>query len=94
MQKSYVYIMSNKYRTTLYIGVTADLQMRVEQHRAGEGSAFTAKYNCHHLVYFEEYSDIRTAIVREKQLKNWPRIWKEDLIKKTNPDMKDLREGW
>jgi len=94
MQKSYVYIMSNKYRTVLYIGVTANIERRIREHKTGEGSVFTKKYNCHHLVYYEEYNDIRIAIAREKQLKNWNRIWKEDLIKKMNPEMKDISEEW
>ena len=55
---------------------------------------FTSKYNCHDLVYYEEYNDIRNAIAREKQLKNWKRIWKEDLIKKMNPEMRDISEDW
>jgi len=82
--------MSNKYRTVLYVGVTGDLLKRVGQHKSGEGSAFTKKYNCHYLVYYEEFTDIRYAIVREKQLKNWPRIYKEDLIRKLNPELADL----
>ncbi len=86
--------MSNKYRTVLYIGVTSNLAIRVQQHKAGEGSVFTKKYNCHSLVYFEEFSDIRYAIAREKQLKNWRRIYKEDLIRKLNPELIDLSEDW
>lgn len=94
MQKSYVYIMSNKYRTVLYIGVTADVRTRVWQHKSGEGSVFTKKYNCHDLVYYEEYNDIRNAIAREKQLKNWKRAYKEELIRKQNPELKDLSVDW
>ncbi len=91
MQKSgYVYIMSNKLRTTLYIGVTSDLETRVYQHRAGEGSKFTKVYNCHDLIYYEIYDEIESAIAREKVLKRWNRRWKEDLIKEFNPRLKDL----
>lgn len=86
--------MANKYRKVLYIGVTSDLQTRIGQHKSGEGSTFTQKYNCHYLVYFEEYNDIHIAISREKQLKEWKRVWKEDLIKKLNPEMRDLSEDW
>ncbi len=54
-----------------YTGVTSDLEGRVFQHKQGEGSVFTSKYNCHCLVYHEDYVDIRNAIAREKQLKKW-----------------------
>ena len=85
----YVYIMSNKHRTTFYIGVTNNIQRRVGEHRAGM-SAFTKRYNLHHLVYYEEITGIRKAIAREKQLKNWHRGWKINLIRSVNPEMKDL----
>jgi len=88
-----VYIMSNKNRTVLYVGVTSNLESRVLDHKTGE-SKFTAKYNCTDLLYFEEYADIRNAIAREKQLKKWKRTWKEDLIKKENPELKDLAADW
>ncbi len=87
MQHSYVYILSNKNRTTLYIGVTSDLKLRIQQHQQKVGSEFTTKYNVTDLVYYEEYSDINQAIQREKQLKNWRREWKLNLIKELNPDM-------
>jgi len=94
MQRSYVYIMSNKHRNVLYIGVTGDLKTRVWQHKTGEGSTFTRKYNCHYLVYYEDYNDIRNAIAREKQLKEWKRSWKLNLIKSENPTMIDLAAEW
>lgn len=86
----YVYILSNKHRQILYIGVTADLKQRVYQHRNQEGSKFTTKYNVHHLVYYEEYQRMIDAIEREKQLKKWKRAWKLKLIKDMNPQMRDL----
>lgn len=86
--------MSNKYRTTFYIGVTADLEKRVLQHRSGEGSVFTSKYQCFDLVYYEEFSNIQYAIAREKQLKNWRREWKLNLIQEQNPEQIDLAEKW
>ena len=86
----YIYIMSNKLRTTLYIGVTSDLETRVYQHRNGEGSKFTIKYHCHHLIYYEVFGDIESAIEREKVLKRWNRSWKEELIKGFNPQLRDL----
>jgi putative endonuclease len=73
-----------------YTGVTADLSRRLAQHRSGKGSVFCKKYNVTTLVYYEISTDIRSAIAREKQLKNWKREWKIDLIRSKNPEMKDL----
>lgn len=86
--------MSNKHMTTFYIGVTNDLERRVAEHKSGEGSIFTSKYNLDHLVYFEIISDIKTAIKREKQLKKWHREWKINLIKELNPTLEDLAKDW
>ena len=86
----YVYIMGNYTRSVLYIGVTNDLQLRVLQHKNGEGSIFTSKYKCYYLLYFEEYFRIDDEIAREKQLKNWLRKWKDELIKKDNSELVDL----
>jgi len=90
MQTSYVYIMTNKYRTTFYIGVTSDLEKRVLEHVEGKNAAFTTKYNLKDLIYFEEFNVIEQAIAREKQLKNWHREWKLNLIKKLNPKLTTL----
>jgi putative endonuclease len=90
MKTSFVYILTNEYRTTLYIGVTSNLKQRIQQHYEGKGSKFTSKYNIKYLIYFEEFSDIKQAISREKQLKDWHRDWKIDLIKKQNPLLKTL----
>ena len=90
MKNSYTYILANKTRNVLYIGVTSDLKSRLIQHKNGEGSVFTKKYSVTDLLYFEEFSDINQAIIREKQLKNWRRDWKWNLIKTENPEMKDL----
>jgi putative endonuclease len=89
-----VYLLSNQHKTVFYTGVTSDLERRVFEHKQGEGGAFTAKYNCHWLMYYEDYADIRHAIAREKQLKKWLRQWKVELIKKENPEMKDLAARW
>ena len=86
----YIYIMTNRNNTVLYIGVTADLARRKTEHASGRGSVFTNKYNCTKLVYFEHCPDINQAIQREKQLKNWKRAWKIALIEKVNPDWDDL----
>ena len=90
MKNSYTYILANKTRTVLYIGVTSELKSRLIQHKNGEGSIFTRKYNIYDLMYFEEFSDINQAIAREKQLKNWRKDWKLNLIKTENPEMRDL----
>ncbi len=83
--------MSNKYRTTFYVGVTSDLRARVWQHINGEGSALVKKYKLFDLLYFEYFAEITHAIDREKQVKNWHKDWKINLIKSVNPDMKDLK---
>ncbi len=90
MKVSFVYIITNKHRTTLYIGVTSNLCRRISEHQNGYGSAFTKKYNLTDLIYFEEFSDIKQAIKREKQLKEWQRAWKLRLIKEINPKLETL----
>ena len=82
--------MTNKYNTVLYVGVTNDIERRVIEHRTGHSNAFTARYNCRKLVYFEEYSSIDEAIAREKQIKSWNRIRKDKLIDVINPKREDL----
>jgi putative endonuclease len=89
-KRYYTYILANKNDTTLYIGVTNNLERRVAEHRSGMIPGFTQKYNCHKLVYFEEYSDVDLAIAREKQLKKWSRAKKEALIDTKNKDREDL----
>ncbi|WP_258101288.1 GIY-YIG nuclease family protein [Marinoscillum pacificum] len=91
MKPGYVYIMSNKNRTVLYIGMTNNLVARVLQHRSNE-SNYTSKYKCYDLIYWEYFQRISDAIGREKQLKNWHREWKWNLIKEMNPNLKDLFE--
>lgn len=76
--------MTNKNRSTFYIGVTADLKRRITEHSDGIGSKFTKKYNLTDLVYYETCTDINHAIAKEKQLKNWHHDWKIDLIKQQN----------
>lgn len=88
-RKFYVYIMGNK-RPTLYIGVTNDLIRRVYEHKQGIIEGFTKKYKLKKLLYFEVFDFVKDAIAREKQLKHWNRAWKIELIKKTNPTLKDL----
>lgn len=90
MKYSYIYILCNSNRTTLYIGVTANLIKRVQEHKNHIGSKFTKKYNLTDLLYFECFSNISEAIQREKQLKNWHSDWKWNLIKTENPILNDL----
>ncbi|MFW5774470.1 MAG: GIY-YIG nuclease family protein [Tangfeifania sp.] len=90
MKGGYVYIMSNKNRSTFYIGVTSNLKIRIADHKNGKGSSFTSKYNLCDLLYYEKFPDIYQAIDREKQLKRWHRLWKINLIKSVNPEMNDL----
>ena len=89
-KRYYTYILTNKYNEVLYIGVTNDLARRVAEHRSGTIPGFTQKYNCHKLVYFEEYSEVEMAIAREKQLKKWSRPKKETLIATMNKEWEDL----
>jgi len=86
----YVYILTNRQNGTLYIGVTNDLDRRLWQHRHGQASRFTNKYNLHRLIWFEHHTDVSEAILREKRLKKWNRDWKIALIEKTNPNWRDL----
>lgn len=87
----WVYVMSNKPRGVLYIGVTADLAFRIEQHRSGKGSAFCRRFGLDRLVHAEPYDNISDAIAREKAMKAWKRAWKIELIEHGNPDWRDLR---
>ena len=86
----YVYIITNKYHTVLYTGVTSDLCPRIWQHKHFVGSLFTSRYRVTKFIYYESYPTIGEAIKREKKLKKWKRKWKWDLIMKFNPDIKDL----
>ena len=90
MNQAYVYILSSQRNGTLYIGVTSDLIKRIYQHRNNLSEGFTKKYKVHRLVYFETTPSIKGAIQREKQLKQWHRQWKIELIEKDNPEWIDL----
>ena len=90
----FVYILSNWDDSVLYIGVTGNLERRLYEHKQGLVDGFTKKYNVHKLVYFEEYSEINDAIVREKQLKHWIRAKKNWLVETKNPNWDDWGEGF
>ena len=85
-----VYILASKPRGTLYVGVTAELIRRLHQHRESITGGFTARYKVHRLVRFEMFGSMEQAILREKQLKNWHRQWKVNLIERDNPHWDDL----
>ena len=88
----WTYIMTNKPSGVLYVGVTADLAARVDQHKQGKGSIFCRRYNLTLLVHAELHATIEEAIVREKALKAWKRDWKIALIENANPEWRDLSE--
>jgi putative endonuclease len=90
MKAPAVYILASKKNGTLYTGVTSDLVKRIWQHRNNQIEGFTQKYSVHHLVYFEQHSEMSAAILREKQIKKWKRAWKIALIEKQNPQWDDL----
>ncbi len=90
MQKGFMYILSNKNKTVLYVGGSKFLKDRITLHKEGKATRFTKRYNVSELMYFEEFSDFHEAFTRERQIKNWKREWKWKLIKSMNPDLKDL----
>ena len=92
MKKSYVYFLTNKNNTVLYIGITSNLHKRIYQHKTKTYKGFTYKYNCEKLVYYEEFDFINYAIIREKQLKAGNRKRKNELVNLINPDWIDLSE--
>ena len=90
----YVYLLTNQSGSTIYVGVTNDLQRRLAEHQNGEGGEFTARYHVNQLVYVEEFSDVNDAIACEKRLKRWTRAKKNALVESKNPNWVDLSEGF
>ena len=90
MADYWVYILTNKPRSTLYVGVTNDLVRRVYEHREGLAKGFTRRYKLKMLVYFERYDTPAAAIQREKNIKHRSRIWKLQLVESVNPQWRDL----
>jgi putative endonuclease len=88
--QAYVYLLASQKNGTLYTGVTSDLIKRVWQHKNDVVGGFSKKYNIHLLVWYEVHDEIGSAIVREKQIKEWKRLWKLELIEKSNPTWNDL----
>ncbi|MBT3348783.1 GIY-YIG nuclease family protein [bacterium] len=94
MKSYFVYILTNPGNSVLYIGVTNNLERRILEHKQKKIDGFTKKYNCTKLVFFEETDSVHTAIEREKQLKNWHRNWKINLVKSQNLKWEDLSRDW
>ena len=90
----FVYILTNKGRSTLYIGITNDLATRLWQHRNPEQATFSQRYHCILLVHVECFNDVNAAIAREKQLKGWTRAKKDALIEEENPKWEGLATDW
>jgi putative endonuclease len=90
MKPGYVYLLTNKPHGVLYLGVTSDLPLRIGQHRSGAVPGFTRKYNCHRLVWFEQFENIHDARVCEWRMKKWKREWKVKRIEELNPEWRDL----
>ncbi len=90
MSGYWVYILTNRPRSTLYVGVTNDLVRRTYEHREGLVKGFTHRYGLKMLVFFERYDSPEAAIQREKNIKHWPRLWKLQLVESANPQWRDL----
>jgi len=88
----YVYMLTNKNNRVLYIGITNDLPRRIYEHKNKLINGFTKRYNLNKLIYYETTEDIFSALEREKQLKNWHREWKLNLINNFNPRWVDLSD--
>ena len=85
-----VYILASQRNGTLYVGVTSDLAQRIWQHKQGEAEGFTRRYGVKTLVWYEPHPTMESAIIREKQIKEWQRAWKLRLIEEANPQWRDL----
>ena len=90
----YVYMVANRWKTTLYTGVTNSMERRIWQHKHGKIPGFTKKYNCNRLVHHEMFERVESAIAREKQIKGWTRAKKNALIEVENPNWDDLAADW
>ena len=86
-------MMASRRNGTIYLGVTTNLPKRVWEHRSGVADGFTRRYGCKHLVWYEAHDDLEAARRREKQMKEWKRVWKQREIEGPNPDWADLYEA-
>jgi putative endonuclease len=91
-KKPAVYITANRYRGTIYIGVTSALSNRIAEHKSKSFDGFTAEYDVQLLVWYEHHHSMEDAIRREKQLKKWKRDWKIRIIEEMNPNWLDLHD--
>ena len=90
MRQGFIYFMTNRPQGVLYVGVTSDLPRRAYEHRQGLVPGFTKRYGLNRLVYHEVFPMVVDAIQREKNIKHWPRAWKDNLIAEMNPEWRDL----
>ena len=90
----HTYILMNQSDSVLYVGMTNDIARRMAEHKTGEVPGFTQRYKLTKLVWLEAFKDVKQAIGREKQLKNWRRDWKLNLIRDSNPELADLSATW
>ena len=93
-KRGYVYILASGHNGTLYIGVTSNLVKRIDQHKQKVIEGFTKDYNVTRLVWYEIHDTIESAILREKQMKKWKRLWKLRKIEELNPEWKDLSDDF
>ncbi len=93
MKQPCVYILASARNGTLYIGVSGDLIKRVYEHKSDAVKGFTEQHGVHTLVWYEQHESMVSAISREKNLKEWKRVWKLELIEEVNPDWDDLYPG-
>lgn len=93
MKQPCVYMLASQRNGTLYVGVTSNLVQRVWQHKEGLAEGFTKKYGVKLLVWYEQHETMESAIMREKAIKEWQRVWKIKLIEQANPAWDDLYEG-
>ena len=92
MRYYYIYLISNKYKTVLYTGVTNNLKRRMSEHWSGAIPGFSSRYKCKYLMHYEKFENIDLAISREKEIKKWSKKKKRSLIDKYNPEWKFLNE--
>ncbi len=92
-KRFWVYVLASAHYGTLYVGMSSDLPKRIWEHKEGVAEGFTKKYDVHNLVYFEEHGNAEAAITRERQIKEWKREWKINLIERSNPHWDDLYEN-
>ena len=93
MKGGFTYILTNKNHSVLYVGATKKLKERIDAHKSGTGALFAKKYRATILIYYEEFDDFSEAFKREKQLKNWHRQWKINLLEEHNPGWENLWKG-